>query len=340
MKKYVFHDLAKATKDIIESGKNLVYIAGASASGKTYIAEELQKQLENAGKSVLTISSDNYYIADSTIKSVIFGTYDHPRLIEYDLLEQNIDQYFSSGSFMLPQYSFSESRRTGYVEVNKKADIVIVEGLYTISQLPVKDNVLKVFISSSPEDLIIRRLLRDPSRVGEPLYMIVGALNNVFPMRNLYGKTQESMSDIVIENDYDILEKDGQKMFCRKLDMSRMWEWDKKLMMKEEVVEYVYDDSDDDGLILIHEYYQDGFLKSVWISKAEEGNTCEEDGAKRISMRIYKTGVLTQLHALLQNAGLKYEWYTQYTQATYKDNQGKHFVVEDRESGKVIRYEA
>lgn len=127
MAQYTFAELTHAVNQIKDSGKKLVYIAGASASGKTYIAEEIAKKLKEAGKTVLTISSDNYYISDTGIKSVIYGTYDHPALIDYALLAQNIDEYFTKGSFELPMYSFGESRRTGFKQVTDKADFVIVE---------------------------------------------------------------------------------------------------------------------------------------------------------------------------------------------------------------------
>ena len=127
MAQYVFAELEHAVNQIKDSGKKLVYIAGASASGKTYIAEEIAKKLQAAGKKVITISSDNYYMSDTGIKSVIYGTFDHPGLIDYTLLGQNIEEYMTKGSFMLPLYSFAESRRTGFKEVNDQADIVIVE---------------------------------------------------------------------------------------------------------------------------------------------------------------------------------------------------------------------
>lgn len=112
MKSFVFAELSHCVADILASEKKLVFLAGASASGKTYIAEDIAKQLEAQGKRVLTLSSDNYYVSDTGIKSVIYGTYDHPALIDYALLEKNIDEYFTHGSFSLPQYSFAESRRT------------------------------------------------------------------------------------------------------------------------------------------------------------------------------------------------------------------------------------
>lgn len=48
MKKYVFAQVGQVTQDILASGKRLIYMAGASASGKSYIAQELAKQLESA----------------------------------------------------------------------------------------------------------------------------------------------------------------------------------------------------------------------------------------------------------------------------------------------------
>jgi uridine kinase len=66
-------------------------------------------------------------MSDTGIKSVIYGTYDHPGLIDYALLAQNIEEYMTKGSFLLPTYSFAESRRTGFKQIDTPADIVIVE---------------------------------------------------------------------------------------------------------------------------------------------------------------------------------------------------------------------
>ena len=339
MAQYTFAELNHAVNQIKDSWKKLVYIAGASASGKTYIAEEIAKKLQDAGKKVLTISSDNYYISDTGIKSVIYGTYDHPGLIDYALLAQNIDEYFTKGSFQLPMYSFGESRRVGFKEVKEPADFVLVEWLYTISQLPEKYDPLRIYIDASEEDLIIRRLLRDPWRVGEPLHMVVAALNNVFPMWHLYGSTQEDTNDILIRNDYDLLAKDGKQMFHEPLNGTSLD--GKKEYNNEQIIEYRYNDSTPDpiGKLLITEHYENWYLKSVWVSKMQSTEYGKQETAKHISLRIYKPGVLTQIHNLVQNAGLTYEWHAQFPQVTYVDEAGKQFVVEDREDGKRIRYE-
>lgn len=112
---------------ITNSKKKLIYVAGASASGKSYIAQLIAKELEQKGKKVLTISSDSYYKDDTWLKSVLYGTFDHPDLIEYELLEKHIDEYMKKGTFLMPSYNFKESKRDTWTTVAGKYDFVIIE---------------------------------------------------------------------------------------------------------------------------------------------------------------------------------------------------------------------
>jgi uridine kinase len=91
MKHYTFNELTTITQEIINHNNQLIYLAGASASGKSYIGEELVKQLTESGKKVLLISSDSYYSDSSNLKYMLYGTFDHPKLIDYDLLQSDIE---------------------------------------------------------------------------------------------------------------------------------------------------------------------------------------------------------------------------------------------------------
>jgi hypothetical protein len=112
---------------------------------------------------------------------------------------------------------------------------------------------------------------------------------------------------------------------------------------KEHIVEYAYNDTsaDTNGKILITEHYDHagGYLRSVGISKTHSTPQWTDKTLKHISLRIYKSGVLTQIHNLMQSAWLKFEWYTKFDQITYIDNAKKQYVIEDRQQGKYIRYE-
>ncbi len=241
--------------EIVGSKKRLIYVAGASASGKSYIASLIAKELENRGKTVVNISSDNYYKDDTWLKSVLYGTFDHPDLIEYDLLEKHIGECVENKPFDMPSYNFKESKRDIAITLSGNFDYIIVEGLYTISKLSEKYDPLKIYVTAPEEDLVVRRLLRDPARVGEPLYMVVGALNNVYPMWNIFGRTQQHRADLVINNYYDLLSKDGKKMFHEPFT-GEVMNLGKKLK-EEYVVSYVYNDTseDDNGKIIIEEHY-------------------------------------------------------------------------------------
>lgn len=142
---------------------------------------------------------------------MLYGTFDHPHLIDYDLLAHNLEEYLTTGQTSIPSYSFIEKRRTHLTPVHDQYDIVVVEGLYTISQLPgsiAGVTAFRIFVNASHEEIIFRRLLRDQARVKEPLHTIIGVMSSVFPMWTLFGSTQRADADIVITNDYSVLDKE------------------------------------------------------------------------------------------------------------------------------------
>lgn len=326
---------------ILGSKKKLIYVAGASASGKSYIASLIAKELENKGNNVITISSDSYYKDDTWLKSVLYGTFDHPDLIEYDLLEKHIGQCIQNKPFDMPSYNFKESKRDIAVTLSGNFDYVIIEGLYTISKLSTQYDPFKIYVTAPEEDLVIRRLLRDPARIGEPLYMIVGALNNVYPMRNIFGRTQLHNADLVIDNYYDILIKEGKKMYHEPFQGEVNTLGTK--ISEEYIVSYMYNDSTEDsnGKILVEEHYdmKGGIMKSVTIVKTRSTSVGTKETIEHISLSLSKAGILTQIHNLLQVAGLIYETTFAYDMEHY-DNDGKKSIIEKRlQDGVYIRYE-
>lgn len=305
------------TQDIYNNNHQLVYLAGASASGKSYIGEELVKQLNLLWKKVLLISSDSYYSDSSNLKYMLYGTFDHPKLIDYDLLQSDIESYFKTGVIQIPSYSFIEKRRTHFTKITEQFDIVIVEGLYTINQLTDTIynsswsviNAYKIFVHSSSEEVIFRRLLRDQARVKEPLHAIIGVMSNVFPMRTLFWHIQGKNANSIITNDYKIIEKEGIKSSRKRIDKDTIpTEWlDKTYYM----TDYIYNDSNDDnGKIIISEVYREenGLLDHVIIHKRNNDPRQEDIHYESISLTLYQPAISTELHTLLQLANLEYEW--------------------------------
>lgn len=339
MKQYTFDQLSDTAHNIIQNNHRLIYLAGASASGKSYIGEELVKQLTQAGKKVLLISSDSYYSDSSSIKYLLYGTFDHPQLIDYSLLQSDIEGYFRTGKINIPSYSFVEKRRTHLTPIDDQFDIVIVEWLYTISQLndtniidhngiPVR--AYKIFVSSSPEEIIFRRLLRDQKRVQEPLHTIIGVMSHVFPMWTIFWEIQRDQAECIIHNTYKIIDQQWVHSHWKPIKKEEIpLQW---LTMVYYMTDYIYNDSnDDDGKIIISEVYREGkdLLDHVIIHKRTNDPRTDNTTYESISLTLYQPGISTELHTLLQLAGLTYEWY--YTKTV------SHYTTQDNVNPLIIK---
>ena len=325
--------LPELVSQIIQDNTKLIYFAWASASGKSFIAQELVTTLEQQGKKVLLISSDNYYSNESQLKYIMYGTFDHPKLIDYDKLAQNIKQFFEEGSFQLPVYSFIEKRTVEYIPIQGDYDIVIVEWLYSVSELPktIKtktwDMIPYTIIVHAPiEEIIFRRLLRDMVRIQEPIHTLIDVMSNVFPMRNIFGVTQQEHADCIITNDYSILDAQGRQSYRKKIKKSELP--DTKPYDTYYTNDYIYDDSDDsNGKIIVSEIYRDPrwLLDHVILQKRSSDPRKDETDYSSISMPLYKPGISTEIHTLLQWAGLRYEW--SYKKIIYKYNNGSLPII-------------
>lgn len=312
-----------------QSGKKLIYIAGASASGKSYFAKLVKEQLEKTGKKILSISSDDYYGNLSSIKYLLYGTFDHPNLIDYDLLQKNLDEYITTGKTKLPKYSFVEKRRTSYEAVNGSADYVIVEWLYTIAELNHHDNAFKIFVDSPMEEMIFRRIVRDQERVKEPVDMIVSMLGKVFPMRKLYGEPQKIAADLIVENNYEILNTIAQTHEYVLIPDAKRSDFG-ELVKREYITDYIYNDSHaDNGCICISEVYREkhGFLDAVMITKRKVDDL-DQNTFHTASVRMSQPGLITELHTLMQIAGMVYLGMENKIISVYEKN-GKQTTVKE-----------
>lgn len=333
-----FDNLPLVVNHIISNNHKLIYFAGASASGKSFIAEELVKKLEQENKKVLLISSDSYYSNESQIKYLLYGTFDHPKLINYDILEKDLQNYFSKGMFNLPVYSFIEKRTTNYITIDQSYDIVIVEWLYTVNSLPKQIQTKEwtitaynIVVHAPIEEIIFRRLVRDQKRVKEPLHTLIDVMSNVFPMRKIFWSTQESLADCIISNDYTILNKEGRKSQWKQITKDNLPQW--KPYDIHYTKDYIYDDSDDsDGRIIISEVYRENneLLDHVILQKRSSDPRKEQGSYESISMTLYKPGISTELHTLLQLAWLAYQWSYSKTIYYYNKPKEKAFIIKEK----------
>ncbi|KAJ4823567.1 Inorganic pyrophosphatase ttm1 [Turnera subulata] len=175
----------------------LVGVAGPSGAGKTVFTEKVL----NFMPSIAVISMDNYNDASR----IIDGNFDDPRLTDYDTLLANIQGLKAGKPVMVPIYDFKTSSRLGFRTVDVPTSrIVIIEGIYALSERlrPFLD--LRVSVTGGVHFDLVKRVLRDIQRAGqEPEEIIHQISETVYPMYKAFIEPDLQTAHIKIINKFN-----------------------------------------------------------------------------------------------------------------------------------------
>ncbi|XP_047964406.1 inorganic pyrophosphatase TTM2-like isoform X1 [Salvia hispanica] len=178
-------------------GLILIGVAGPSGAGKTVFTEKIL----NFMPSIAVISMDNYNDASR----IIDGNFDDPRLTDYDTLLKNIHDLKEGKPADVPIYDFKSSSRTGYRTVEVPSSrIVIIEGIYALSEKlrPFLD--LRVSVTGGVHFDLVKRVLRDIQRAGqEPEEIIHQISETVYPMYKAFIEPDLRTAHIKIINKFN-----------------------------------------------------------------------------------------------------------------------------------------
>lgn len=154
----------------------LVLIAGASASGKTELARQLLKSLNETETNAILLKTDDYYreipegidIDDYRQKT----NFDTPDIFEFDLLAQHlIDLHEGIDITKAKEFDFKTNKRVGR-ETISPPDVLIIEGLFALdfAKKYLKDSHISkttVFVETDFYlDIVNRRIDRDLAERG------------------------------------------------------------------------------------------------------------------------------------------------------------------------------
>jgi hypothetical protein len=149
-------------------------------------------------------------------------------------------------------------------------------------------------------------------------------------MWNVFGQPQKKQADIIIDNNYEILEQEWEVFEYKKIDNVNLDEIG-ELHETQYHVDYIYNDiSHRNGEIVVTEvYYQQWWLlDGVILTKRKRTSDAEWRMIKSISMSLYQPWILTWLHALLQTAWLTLVKIVNKKEKIYH-NHTKHVIIEE-----------
>lgn len=181
----------------------IILIGGGSASGKTFIIQEVTKLV---GESNIThISIDDYYnkVDNMPIEDRRKINYDHPRAFDWKLFRLHLEELKKDQTIEKPIYDYKILNRSDKTETIVPKKVILVEGITALVDKKCRDLAnLKIFINASRERRLIRRIERDQKERARTFENIVEQyFDSVQPMYEEIIGPSQVYADVIINND-------------------------------------------------------------------------------------------------------------------------------------------
>jgi uridine kinase len=181
----------------MKSGSILVAIVGGSASGKSWLAAQLQALL---GDKAARLSLDDFYRDRSHLTPAQRAriNYDHPRAIDWPCLELVLGDCVAGRVAKIPSYDFAtHSRRAEFSQLPPKP-IILMEGLWLLHRASLRKMLgLSIFIDCPMQTRLQRRIARDVAFRGRTSEAVRRQFTqDVEPMHTVHVLPQARWADI------------------------------------------------------------------------------------------------------------------------------------------------
>ncbi|MRI34697.1 uridine kinase [Endozoicomonas sp. OPT23] len=178
----------------------LVGIAGASASGKSLLANTLVEELQS--EHVCVISEDSYYRDQShmTMEERVRTNYDHPDSMDHDLMLEHMNMLKEGQAVDVPLYDYTEHNRKTECRRIQPARVILIEGILLFTRPEVRAAFDLRFYMDTPLDIcLIRRLKRDIVERGRDVDSVIKQyLETVRPMFLQFIEPARQHADLII----------------------------------------------------------------------------------------------------------------------------------------------
>lgn len=178
----------------------IIGITGGTGSGKSTVAEALQRELGSSN--VALISQDSYYadLADLPFEERAKRNYDHPDAFENSLLIKHLDQIRKGKTIEVPVYDFSQHARTSKKIPVTPHPVIVVEGILILAEPALRNTFdIKVYVDTDADTRVIRRITRDIKERGRSLDSVCDQyLTTVKPMHEAFIEPSKRYADIII----------------------------------------------------------------------------------------------------------------------------------------------
>jgi uridine kinase len=182
----------------------VIAIAGASASGKSLIANTIFNELKSdLGETKIAIISEDCYYQDQTdlpMEERIKTNYDHPNSLDHELLITHLKALIDGKAVDIPEYCYTTHNRlssTTHIEPKK---VIILEGILLLSRPELREQLHASIFMDTPLDIcLLRRLTRDVAERGRTMESVIEQYQKtVRPMYVQFIEPSKQHADIII----------------------------------------------------------------------------------------------------------------------------------------------
>ena len=202
MQQIKIKDFLNNIKKYIIPSKNpyIIGIAGGSGSGKSFVAERIAKEFN-----AIIIKMDDYYKPFGNKFDEKKTNVDIPDALDLELLKQHIIQLKQQKSIKKPIYDYKTHLRESYENIFAQK-VMIIDGLFALSNIFSDLLDLKIFIDSDEEIRLKRRIQRDIKQRARTKQQVITQWNTtVEPMFKEFILPQKQSADLIINSNENIL---------------------------------------------------------------------------------------------------------------------------------------
>ena len=181
----------------------IIGIAGGSGSGKTRLAKNVLKEINN--KQVQAITVDSYYkdLSHLTFDERAKNNFDHPDAIDFDLLYHDLKNIMDNKAISTPLYDYkTHTREKEKSNKIKNVKVIILEGILALYNSDIRNLMsMKIFVDTPSDVRLLRRIKRDVNKRARSIESVTEQYNNtVKPMFLKFVKPTKDYADLIVLN--------------------------------------------------------------------------------------------------------------------------------------------
>ena len=178
----------------------LIGIAGASASGKSLLANTIVKEL--GSNKVAVISEDCYYkdLTHLPREERVKANFDHPDSLDHVLLIKHLEQLQDGKTVEIPQYDFAEHTRKKETRQIGGYTIIVLEGILLFAEPELREKFdIRIFMDTPMDICLLRRIQRDILERGRDIKSVIEQYQEtVRPMYLQFIEPSKRYADIIV----------------------------------------------------------------------------------------------------------------------------------------------